>query len=105
MSALITAPKTAKKGDIITLKAMFAHPMETGYRRDISGAVIPRDILHTFTCHYDKDEVFRADYFPAVAANPYISFTTIATTSGVLTFAWTGDDGKTFAERVKIEVI
>src|SRR5262245_55287322 len=105
MSALITAPKTAKKGEVITLKAMLAHPMETGYRHDISGAVIPRDILHTFVCAYEGEEIFRADFFPAIAANPFISFTTVATKSGVLTFSWTGDDGKTFADRVKIEVI
>lgn len=105
MAALISAPKTAKKGDIISLKAMLAHPMETGYRRDPTGAVIPRDILHTFTCAYEGEEIFRADFYPAVAANPFISFTTVATKSGTLTFAWTGDDGKTYADRVKIEVV
>ncbi len=103
-SALITAPKTAKRGDIITLKAMLSHPMETGYRRDISGAVIPRDIVHAFAVTYDGAEVFRADFFPAVAANPFISFTTIATNSGRITFAWTGDDGKTHRESVEITV-
>lgn len=102
--ALITAPATAKAGEIITLKAMLAHVMETGYRRDISGAPIPRDILHTFVCLYDGEEIFRADFFPAIAANPYLSFTTVATKSGAITFAWTGDDGQTYRESVNITV-
>ena len=103
-TALITAPKTATRGDVITLKAMLAHPMETGYRRDMSGAVIPRDILHTFICRYDGADVFRADFFPAVAANPFISFTTIATKSGPIEFKWLGDDGKEYVEKIEIQV-
>ncbi|WP_342359668.1 thiosulfate oxidation carrier complex protein SoxZ [Terrarubrum flagellatum] len=103
-NALITAPKTAIKGEVITLKAMFAHPMETGYRHDISGDIIPRDILHTFICRYAGEVVFRSDFFPAVAANPFISFTTIATKSGPLEFTWIGDDGQTHTETVPLTV-
>jgi sulfur-oxidizing protein SoxZ len=104
MSALITAPRTALRGEVVTLKAMLAHPMETGYRRDISGSVIARDILHTFICRYAGEVVFRAEFFPAVAANPFISFTTVATRSGPLEFIWIGDDGVTYSETVSITV-
>ena len=45
-----------------------------------------------------------ADLHPAIAANPYISFFTVATESGTLTFTWTGDDGKSFVEKANITV-
>lgn len=103
-SALLDLPKTARRGEIITLKALVSHPMETGYRREISGAVIPRLIIHTFTCLYDGREIFRADLFPAMAANPLIAFTTRATRSGPIRFTWVDDAGTAITETADITV-
>jgi sulfur-oxidizing protein SoxZ len=103
-TALLYTPKTAPKGEIVTLKAVFSHPMETGHRRDVRGRAIPRDIVKAFSCRYDGAEVFRADFSPAVAANPFISFTTIATSSGPIVFTWTDDAGKTWSETAQIVV-
>lgn len=89
--ALINVPARAKKGDIIEIKALISHPMETGYRVGYNGALIPRDIIQTFVCDYNGVEIFRADFSPAVAANPFLSFHAIATESGKLTFHWRGD--------------
>jgi sulfur-oxidizing protein SoxZ len=102
--ALISVPQTAKRGDVIEIKTLVAHPMETGYRRDSSGGAIPRDIINKFTCSYNGEEIFRADLFPAVAANPFFAFTTIATASGVLEFRWTDDRGETQTESRTITV-
>jgi sulfur-oxidizing protein SoxZ len=48
-------------------------------------------------------EIFRADLSPAVAANPFITFFTVATESGMLEFKWIGDNG--FSEAVTATVI
>ena len=101
---LINSPARAKRGDIIEIKTLFAHPMETGYRVGPTGAAIPRDIINRFTCTYNGEEVFRADLFPAVAANPFIAFFTVATESGELAFSWTDDDGETQTEVRQITV-
>ena len=102
--ALINVPKQAKRGDVIEIKTLVSHPMETGYRRDSMGKAIPRDIIKHFVCTYNGTEVFRADLFPAIAANPFLSFFTVATESGELKLSWTGDDGQTQTETVKITV-
>ena len=94
----IKVPKEAKKGEVIEIKTLVQHVMETGYRRDANGAVIPRDIIERFVCTYNGEEIFRADLFPAIAANPYIAFTTVATESGTITFSWTDGRGETSAE-------
>ena len=103
-SALLDLPKTARRGEIITIRALVSHPMETGYRREISGAVIPRLIIHTFTCHYDGREIFRAELFPAMAANPLIAFTTRATASGPIRFTWVDDAGVIITETADLKV-
>jgi sulfur-oxidizing protein SoxZ len=103
-TALLYVPKTARRGDVLALKAVFSHPMETGYRRDVAGKPIMRDIITTFTCRYDGVEVFRADFSPAIAANPFIFFTTIATVSGPLVFTWTDGAGKSWSETSQLAV-
>jgi sulfur-oxidizing protein SoxZ len=92
-AALINVPKKAKGGDVIEIKTLMSHIMETGYRHTTSGVVIPRDIITSFTCRFEGEEIFRADLFPATAANPFISFFTVATRSGKFDFEWIGDNG------------
>jgi sulfur-oxidizing protein SoxZ len=92
-SALINIPKKAKRGDVIEIRALTSHIMEPGYRRTAAGDAIPRDIITSFLCRYNGREIFRADLFPAIAANPYFSFFTTATESGTFAFEWTGDNG------------
>jgi sulfur-oxidizing protein SoxZ len=102
-SALINVPKSAKRGDIIEIKTLMSHIMETGYRRLASGEAVPRNIITSFTCRYNGSEIFRADLFPAIAANPFITFFTTATESGKFEFEWIGDNG--FSETASASII
>jgi sulfur-oxidizing protein SoxZ len=102
--ALINVPAKAKRGEIIEIKTLISHQMEPGYRPDTSGKVLPRDIINEFVCTYNGQEIFRAELFPAVAANPFISFSTVATESGKLEFKWTGDNGFSATETKTITV-
>ena len=102
--AIITVPARARRGEIIEIKTLAGHPMENGFRRTQLGQLIPRDIITQLTCTYNGTEVFRADLHPAIAANPLIAFTTIATESGTLEFRWVGDNGFTATESVRISV-
>jgi sulfur-oxidizing protein SoxZ len=79
--------------------------METGFRRTQLGELVPRDIITRFTCSYNGVEVFRADLHPAVAANPLISFTTVATESGTLEFRWSGDNGFSATQTATLQVV
>jgi sulfur-oxidizing protein SoxZ len=103
-SALINVPAKAKRGDIIEIKTLMSHIMETGYRRTAAGDLVPRDIITSFTCRYNGVEIFRADLFPAIAANPFITFFTVATESGKFDFEWIGDKGFTETASAPISV-
>ena len=112
---LITVPATAKAGEIIEIKALVQHPMETGYRRSSDGDMLPRDLIRTFTCHFvvgptaasaagASELVFAATFHAAVAANPYLSFDFRATASGTLLMVWNGDKGFAQRETVNLRV-
>jgi len=102
-SALINVPAKVKRGDVIEIKTLMSHIMETGYRHTASGEAIPRDIITSFACRYNGNEIFRADLFPAIAANPFITFFTTATESGKFEFEWIGDNG--FSETASASII
>jgi len=103
-NARVNVPATAMRGEIIEIRTLIAHTMETGFRRTHLGAPIPRNIIKFFVCRYNGVEVFRAELHPSVSANPYISFSTVATESGTLTFQWSGDNGYNATESAKITV-
>ena len=102
--ALINVPPKAKRGDVIEIKTLISHPMETGYRPKGDGTFFPRYIIQKFVCTLNGEEVFRADLYPAMAANPFIAFTTVAREGGLLMFTWTDDKGATQQESAKLVV-
>jgi sulfur-oxidizing protein SoxZ len=102
--ALLNVPKTAKRGDVIEIKTLISHVMETGFRHSNTGQVIPRDIITSLRCTYNGEEIFSTVLFPAIAANPFVTFFTLATASGTIAFHWEGDNGFSVTEEAKIVV-
>jgi sulfur-oxidizing protein SoxZ len=100
----VRVPPKAAKGEVIEIRAVITHPMESGQRVNEVGKRVPRKIINRFVCSYNGVEVFAADWFPAVTANPYLSFHTVATESGTLTFTWVDDDGSVYTASAAIEV-
>ena len=103
-NVLVNAPKTAKKGATVEIKALIMHPMETGFRPGTNGTIIPRNIIEDFTATWNGREIFRMKMSPAIAANPFVSFSTVATESGTIVLRWSGDEGFAAEHRVAIAV-
>ena len=104
-STLVNVPARARRGEVIEIKTLISHVMETGYRRTQLGAFIPRDIIKRFVCTYNGVEVFSAELHPAIAANPFFAFSTVATETGSFAFHWTGDNGFSVTESAGITVV
>jgi len=100
----VTVPSSAKRGEVIEIRTLAQHAMENGFRHTQTGELIPRDIITRFSCSYNGVEIFRAELHPALAANPLITFTTVASESGTLEFKWTGDNGYVATHSAKITV-
>jgi sulfur-oxidizing protein SoxZ len=102
---VVNVPKQAKRGEVIEIRTLAAHVMETGFRRTQLGELIPRDIIRTLVCTYNGVEIFRAELHPAIAANPLVAFSTVATESGTLEFRWSGDNGYSASQSAQITVV
>lgn len=101
----LRVPKEAKRGEIVEIKTLINHVMETGLRKDASGKTIPRKIIHSFSCTFNGKPVVDCDLEPAVSANPYIQFTVKVDESGVFKFTWTDDDGTVTTAEETITVV
>jgi sulfur-oxidizing protein SoxZ len=100
----IRVPAEAKPGEIIEIKTLISHRMENGQRKDSSGKPIPRQIINKFTAKFNGKEVFSADWYPALSANPYQAFFYKATESGAFEFIWNDDDGSTYTAKSELKV-
>ena len=100
----IVMPASARKGQPIEIKTIVQHPMETGYRRDHRGAVIPRDIIKRVVVTYAGAEIFTADATQGIAANPYFAFFTTAIETGDMVFTWTDEKGESTVVTRKLTV-
>jgi sulfur-oxidizing protein SoxZ len=100
----IKIPDSAKVGDVIEIKTLISHVMETGQRKDRDGKIIPRDIINTFAVSFAGKEVFRAALQPGISANPYIAFFMRVPGPGEFEFTWIDDAGKTVTEKAALNV-
>ena len=101
----LSVPDSAAKDEIIEIKAMIQHEMESGYRLNMRGQYIPRDIITLFECFFGDELVFSSDFHPGVAANPFLTFYARATTSGTFLFRWTDQNGNEWSDTADITVV
>lgn len=97
-------PAEAKAGEIIEIKTMISHDMETGLRKDATGAPIPRKIINKFTARFNGKEFLSTGWGMAVAANPFQSFFYRAEQSGTFEFIWRDDDGTEYKSAHELKV-
>jgi sulfur-oxidizing protein SoxZ len=101
----IQIPAQIKRGDMVEVRLLIRHPMETGFRHDNVGRPIPQNVIKLVICRYNGEEIFRAELFSGVAANPYLAFFTTVNDSGELEVTWTDDAGQTETERARMTVV
>jgi sulfur-oxidizing protein SoxZ len=100
----VRMPSQAKAGEIIEIKTLIAHEMESGQRKDVSGQIVPRKIINRFIAAFNGKPVFEAEWFPSISTNPYQSFFFKAAESGEFTFTWKDDDGSEYVTKSKLAV-
>ncbi|RVU47558.1 thiosulfate oxidation carrier complex protein SoxZ [Rubrivivax rivuli] len=102
--ALLRLPATARPGEVVEVRLLLQHPMETGFRPDAGGRTVPRNILRRIEARFEGELVFAADLFPAITANPFLAFPLRATRSGTLVVGIEGDNGVSQRETATLTV-
>ena len=100
----VKVPKTAAAGDVVTIKALISHEMESGQRKGEDGNLIPRKIINRFTCDFNGVNVIDVALDPAISTNPYIEFDAKVDAAGEFKFTWYDDDGSVYEDKKSIEI-
>lgn len=100
----VKVPSEASAGEVITIKTLISHPMESGQRKDSDGNVIPRSIINRFTAEFGGETVIDVAIEPAVSSNPYFEFEAKVPESGDFKFTWYDDDGSVYEETQSVTV-
>jgi len=101
----LNVPAEVSRDEIVEIKTMISHRMETGLRTDAQGDPIPRRIINKMTCSRDGRLIFAADLSPAIAASAYLTFYMVARASGALEFTWHEDGGATYRATHPLAVV
>jgi len=101
----IQVPPGARRGEAVEVRILIQHPMETGFRRNLEGKRVARNVLHSLACRYNGVEVFRATLSSGIAANPALRFFVRAEKSGELEFWWLDDDEVEGSARARLTVL
>jgi len=101
----VKVPRTASKDEVITIKTLISHKMESGQRKDRkTGKKIPRKIINKFTVTFNGVQVFATEIQPGVSANPFLQFNIKVPESGEFEFIWVDDDGSIYKTKKSIKV-
>ncbi|MGB5560438.1 MAG: thiosulfate oxidation carrier complex protein SoxZ [Paracoccaceae bacterium] len=100
----VKVPKTAAAGEVITIKTLISHQMESGQRKDSDGNLIPRSIINRFTCDFNGQNVVDVTLEPAISTNPYLEFDAQVPEAGEFKFTWFDDDGSVYEDAKSIEI-
>jgi sulfur-oxidizing protein SoxZ len=99
----IRIPRSAKPGEVIEIRTLIEHPMESGIRGTNPSAA-PRDMLSRLTVRMNGETVFAADLGNGTSANPYhVFFARMARTSE-FEFTWSDERGRTARATARVAV-
>jgi sulfur-oxidizing protein SoxZ len=90
-------------GDVVEVKVLMSHIMETGQRKNQAGEAIPALYIRTVTITCNERTVLAAQWGPAVSANPYLSFKFKGGQKGdKLKVSWVDNTGDSRSDEVTV---
>ncbi|MEY2991061.1 MAG: hypothetical protein RI946_455 [Pseudomonadota bacterium] len=100
----VKAPKQAAAGEVVTMKCLISHNMESGQRKGSDGNKIPRSIINRFTCEFNGKMVIDVAMEPAISTKPYFQFDATVPEAGEFKFTWYDDDGSVYEDSKKVAI-
>ena len=90
-------------GDSTEIKVLMNHEMETGQRKDAQGKTIPAWFIQNVQVMHNDKVVLAAQWGPAIAKNPFLSFKFKGGTKGdKVKITWTDNRNDTRTDEVVI---
>ncbi|MDI6748103.1 MAG: thiosulfate oxidation carrier complex protein SoxZ [Rhodocyclaceae bacterium] len=99
----IRVPEKVKAGEVVTVRALVTHPMESMLHRD--GKIVEKNynFIHKVEASYNGKPVFEAETSQAVSQNPFFSFPVKVNEPGKVKVIFHDTEGKTYTGEADIK--
>ena len=92
--ARVQWPDKVSAGEVVKVRILIQHPMDTGYLQDLLGKLVPRNVIRLLICKLGSREVLRVEPSSGIAANPLFEFFVRATETAEMHVTWVDDKGQ-----------
>jgi sulfur-oxidizing protein SoxZ len=100
----IRIPRQARPGEVIEIRTLVEHRMESGIRVGAGVPAPPRDMLARLEVRMNGETVFAADLRNGTSANPYHVLFVRMERSSEFQFTWTDEAGRTAQATARVAV-
>ena len=91
------------KDGVTEVRVLMSHPMESGARKDASGAIVPAKFITDLEATHGGKNVLKAMFSGAVSQNPFLSFKFKGGAKGEkVTVKWVDNKGDTRTDEATI---
>jgi sulfur-oxidizing protein SoxZ len=95
--------RAQSQGDVVNVRALMSHPMETGLRKDSSGNTIPAHYITEVVASVNGKPVLTAEWSGAISTNPYFEFDVKAKAGDKITLKWVDNKGESQEQSVDVK--
>ncbi len=91
------------KGEIVEVKVLMSHPMETGHKKDDFGQLIPAHFVQLVTATLNGKPVLEAQWGTGISKNPYLTFRLKGAKVGdIVAVTWHDNVGETATQDIAV---
>lgn len=99
----VRVPRSARPGEVIEIRTLIEHPMETGLRQE-AGRTLPRDLINRMVVRVNGEVALQADLRNGTSANPYHVFFLRLDRTSELEFTWTDERGRSARSTARVTI-
>jgi sulfur-oxidizing protein SoxZ len=101
--ARVILPNGYNKGDVIYVRALIEHPMDTGFFRTAEGVPIPAYFIHDVAVTYGDEAVAHFTWTSGISRDPSVTFPLKATREAPVTVLWRDNKGGVYRQSADIK--
>ncbi|MCB1545343.1 MAG: thiosulfate oxidation carrier complex protein SoxZ [Rhodoblastus sp.] len=95
--------RASSKDGVTEVKVLMNHEMETGFRKDSTGNVVPAWFINEVVAKLNDKVVMQAQWGPSISKNPYLSFKVKGGKAGdKVAITWTDSKGDTRTDEATV---
>jgi len=95
--------RASSKGGVTEIKVLMNHEMETGFRKDADGNIVPAWFIREVVAKLNGTVVMQAEWGPSVSKNPYLAFKIKGGKAGdKVAISWTDSKGDTRSDEATV---